>query len=850
MTTLFQIDTDLINLSWSQVQKREIDKSIITSEQHGLVHIKPKRKSITFAPSTYRVNVDTKLGADPGITIGPILYEQTNYKLFVQSNNGHKVAIKHHDPVIQAMIEYENKHQIALGFINFGSQIGRTEFSVIVDDQPEFNFEIEVFPSKLDYENDYQQILADIQDVFHGLAFEYLRSTYLQGRQVRIPQPTDLEWLILLRSIVSELERAYLYIAQHPVRNLIRENQITPIERIKKVDSSIRNAVRHQKGIGELSKLKNDIPIKSHLFAAKAKTTLDTPEHRWLDVQLNSIRQKVNRIKRQVLNQYSTYEETPERAVKIISELESIEKLIVRLNKLEPFDNVNGFPPPGFASIQLLTAPGYREAYRACSILSLGLRIEGGPLRLSVKDLNLLYEYWCYIALLRIVSNILDKPIQSNELLTIQQRGLQILLQKGRQCNVKFETESKRSVTLTYNPKFGGDNYLVPQQPDILMTLEDPNWPKLQLLFDAKYRIDTTQKYKEQYGTLGPPEDALNVLHRYRDAILEKDCIKSESKKSKRTIVQAAVLFPSHDTQTNSFSNSRLWHSLDKLGVGAVPLLPGETKYLEDWLRSVLHHGGWDLAERVIPHIASDQLMNWRIAASEIVLVTPLRPDNEKLHLEWIESNQKFYMSLLKQQRRQYFAKWIAFYISATDTEPGSIQYLAKVNSLEIIERKKIVTPWKSSRNEELTILYHLGKVQPLDRTILNLNKEGRGQRFSSHRWTSKLGLDRANILTELFLETEPEWRLYENLQANEIKFDLIPGSARVINPEDPKGRTKFVFENGYTVRYGGAAGFILKKTNSEEVSYSQVSKLIEAVLDILKTNFDPEIHLTQETFF
>jgi len=169
------------------------------------------------------------------------------------------------------------------------------------------------------------------------------------------------------------------------------------------------------------------------------------------------------------------------------------------------------------------------------------------------------------------------------------------------------------------------------------------------------------------------------------------------------------------------------------------------------------------------------------------------------------------------------------------------------VNSLEIIERKKIVTPWKSRRNEELSILYHLGKVQPLDRPILNLNKGGKGQRFSSHRWTSKLGLDRANILTELFLETEPEWRLYENLQANGIKFELIPGTARVINPEDPKGRTKFVFENGYSVRYCGAAGFILKKTNGEEISFSQVSKLISTVLRSLKMNNDTEISLEEE---
>lgn len=850
MTILFQVETDLINLSWSQVQKKEIDKSTIQSESYGRLHIKPKRKNILFVPTTFRINDPTPLGSGPDSLIGPVLYEQTNYKLFIQSKKNLKVAVYHRDPVIQAMIGYENNQQMAFGFINFGSQIGRSEFSVFVNDQPELDFEIEVFPSKLDYVNDYQQILADIQDVFHGLAFEYLRSTYLQGRQVSVPQPTELEWLVLLRSVVSDLERAYYHIAQHPIRNLVREDQITPIEKIKKVDSSIRNAVRHQKGMGELKKLNNGIPINSRLYANKAQTTLDTPEHRWLAAQLNSIRQKTNRIKRQAISQYLVFEDRPERANKIITELDTIEKLIVRLSKLEPFEIINGLPPAGFASIQLMSAPGYRDAYQACSILALGLRIEGGPLRLSVKDLNLLYEYWCYIALLRIVSEIVGKPIQSSDLLTIQQRGLQILLQKGRQCNVKFDTDTKRTITLTYNPKFAGDNYLVPQQPDILMTMEDPGWPKLQLLFDAKYRIDTTQQYQDQYGTSGPPEDALNVLHRYRDSILEKDGIRSESKRSKRTVVQAAVLFPSHDAQQNSFSKSRLWKSLDKLGVGAVPLLPGETKYLEKWLTAVLHQGGWDLAERVIPHTASDQLMNWRIAASEIVLVAPLRSENEQEHLEWIKSNQLYYLPLLKQQRRQYFTKWIAIYETATKKERGRIRYYARVESLEIIERKKIKTPWDSTRKEESVILYHLGGIVPKVPPILNLSEKGKGQRLSIHRWTSKLGFNRAKTLTELFLETEPEWRLYENLQANSINFVLEPGSAKVIDPEEPKGRTKFIFDNQYSVRYGGAAGFVLKKITGEEITNAQVQDVVKNILLTLDHNIDANTNTIQEPLF
>ena len=102
---------------------------------------------------------------------------------------------------------------------------------------------------------------------------------------------------------------------------------------------------------------------------------------------------------------------TPRRRT-ALQELEDMEKRVVRLQGLEPLAAASGEIPTGFVSLQLLGSPGYREAYTNCLALSLGLRIEGGPLQLSVKDLNLLYEYWCYLALLRIISEESGQQIQ------------------------------------------------------------------------------------------------------------------------------------------------------------------------------------------------------------------------------------------------------------------------------------------------------------------------------------------------------------------------------------------------------------------------------------------------------
>jgi len=103
---------------------------------------------------------------------------------------------------------------------------------------------------------------------------------------------------------------------------------------------------------------------------------------------------------------------------------------------------------------------------------------------------------------------------------------------------------------------------------------------------------------------------------------------------------------------------------------------------------------------------------------------------------------------------------------------------------------------------------------------VANLNKEEQGQRFSSHRWTTGLALDRARRLEELLLETEPEWRLFEALKAMGIFFQLNPGPVKLIDPDNPSGRVWFELD-GCNIRYGGSSGYIIKrqrKTNTLKI--------------------------------
>lgn len=825
MKALFKIETDRLLLNWGLARGKEPVPYEGSSNIPGLLIISKRRQDLVFE-NICRISLPDAMGSDHQCTTGPRIFEQTDYKLFVQAKANGIVSVMHRDPLITRDLSVEDDGRILHGFINFGSQVGRSLFTVIVDGRPEFDFQIEVFPTKIDYASDYEEMLSEVQEILTGLALEYLRSTFHWGTYLKVPQPTNLEWITLLQHVINELERALQYIALRPIRSLTREQVTVRAERVKRIDSSVRYALLRGLGKGSLMQLNNGVCVREQLLEQRPRPTLDTPEHRWLAGQLRRIHQRIVLLRRVEMNR-----DPSERRRKVLTELTSLESKISRYVHFEPFVQAQGDSPAGFASLQLLSAPGYREAYRCCLVLSMGLRIEGGAVRLSVKDINLLYEYWCYLALLRLVSEETGLPIPGKELFTIKQQGLQVMLQKGRTSAVEFDTSGGRKITIAYNPRFKGDSFLIPQQPDVLITLNDPKWPNLHLILDAKYRIDASPEYKRRYITEGPPEDALNVLHRYRDAILENDSVNPGEEILKRTIVQGVAAFPYRDKLPNAFRGSFLWRSLGRIGVGAIPLLPGSTEYLRDWLRSSLRQGGWALSDKAIDHSGLERAREWRTAAAESVLVDVLRGKDEARHLNWIIQNGLYYKPLLKNQRRQFASKWLAIYSPITLRNPGAVTHRASIKKIEVVRRDSIKTPWISKRNNEFVVLYRLQAVEELKQPIENKRETGPGHRFSTHRWTSLLALERAGILKELLLETEPEWRLYEDLCACGVSFYLDPGPAKLIDPANPAGRVWFITAEGLRIRYAGASGFILKDNSGIEKYFLRPQDVTEIIM-------------------
>lgn len=827
MVRLFELETDKVILSFSQGSSTP--PQILKTEQNimGRLLIRKRRNDLEWKKIWRNI---PGVPVDDSISIGPRLFEETSYKLYANTKQGSTISVYHRDPQIISDLESVDSGKSVYGSINFKSQVGRSNFTVLLDGKPEFDFEVEVFPTKLSYRSDYEQMLAEVQDIMTALAMEYLKATYQMGTSLSGQPSGDLEWITLLENIISELEQALLYISHQPIRGLRREDIYCRTEKIKKVDSKVRSAFRCATGKGDIVELVGGIRARQVVRGSHACQTLDTMEHRWLARQLKQIHRRLHDIYRKELGIWNLdVKNQSKRRGHTLKKIKDFQQRISILNKLDPFATVKGNVPNAYSSMQLLGAPGYKEAYKACLILSLGLRIEGGPFKLSIKDLNILYEYWCYLALLQIISEETGHSIPVEKLIKIKNNGLQILLEHGKTTRVPFNGEGNRKITVSYNPQFGGSDMLVPQKPDLLISLEEDGWPKVHLVLDAKYRLDASDKYRNHYGTVGPPEDAINIMHRYRDAILERP--NKQSDLPQRTVIQAAALFPCPYEESSTFELSKLWRALQSIGVGALPFLPDNTIRVRDWLHGRLEQGGFTTAQQTIAYNIHEQAYEWRTAASEMVLVAVLRGEDPGEHLEWVKKERLYYMPVLKTQERQMNARWLVFYSPRVLKNPGAVTHFALVEGMQIVKRMDIQTPWGARRNaDELQVLYRLGEIRELERAIENLDETDKGQSIRNHRWTSRLGLERAHNLKELLLETEPEWRLLEDLRASGITFFIEPGPVKMIDPGNPQGRAKFVLANGDKLRYAGSSGYLYQQKGEIPEYFIKYRDLFEKI--------------------
>lgn len=836
MQELFRIEAPVVTVRWASVQASP------QRLEDGEV------PEVTTA-GTFECRVIYPTGSPPR------LLEQQTYRLSIRAHSSTAVVkLIHRDAELVAGITAveELGSNVLVGTLNFRNQVGESRFEVWVDGRFILSFVVEVFPSKFDYRHDFEQLLAEVQDILTALAFEYLTATH-SGARHEHAQPTGLEWALLLRSVIDELEWGLLHVSRHPIRSLRREEQLVRAEQVRRPDATVLRAIRTGKGRGGFFELREGVRVAAQLPTLRAELTLDTLEHRWLAEHLTRTWRRLV----QLIQAESNVTVSSARHTLALKELRALESRLERLRRLEPLMAATAPPPASFASLQLSGAPGYREAARAIITLQLALRLEGNALELSLKDISTLYEYWCFLAVLRFLREKTGSVMDLTQLIQPSTHGLQVVLKKGSTRSIVLNAAGARSVLLEYNPQYR--NYvLMAQKPDIVIVLREAGHPLIRIVLDAKYRVDPNRDYGSSAPSLenampssekdrlsrpmkvmGPPEDAINVLHRYRDAILTEEPTAEEGRRVARSVVYAAALYPATVTPED-FRSSRLSHQLKAFGVGAVPFLPSNRALLEGWLEEMLHMDLWSLQTGAQP-MASDSWI-WR-AATEVVLVGVLRNPGTEQHLHWCLQNKCYYISGADTRHgRQTAVRRIVLYVPAHAMPDGvgAILWQGTVVESIVMPRSELSTPWSSSHSSATVRLYRVEYWTRLRAPIQNVES----QRFSTHRWTTGLALLRAKKLSELLLESPLEWQLYDRLRAAGWPFELhaddVSAVSSAAHPSKMRGHARF-YVGAVSVRYTGVNGFMVWREALDPTYRATVEDVMRYVGKVIS----PSIHTT-----
>lgn len=163
--------------------------------------------------------------------------------------------------------------------------------------------EMDIFPSKMDYKLDYQNILNEVNAQIYNLAFDFLRRTY-QLTGLRETQHQSLtEFFTILQYIFRQLLDAVERINKNPNYALLQDRRLVDANRVKKAGrENIRELAKHPERLREdmnhgFITIGNRSYAATHLMETRKRLAYDTNENRFIRWMLERIHGKLKELK-------------------------------------------------------------------------------------------------------------------------------------------------------------------------------------------------------------------------------------------------------------------------------------------------------------------------------------------------------------------------------------------------------------------------------------------------------------------------------------------------------------------------------------------------------------------------
>lgn len=541
------------------------------------------------------LDADHETDIEQGVPAPATFFDNADYPIWIEFKDYVK------DAQFGSILQNDNdrftfRRHILAGFINYKNEIGRSEIQIIykVDKETRtFRFGFEVLSTKLDYHEHWRAIVEDIEREYRMLSLDYMRRTFHGFSPDQNGEHPDIVWWSVFEEEQQKFIKACKSIIDRPRHRLHGEEVYLRADKLKQTSHNIENKLaEHRVEPAYLYRVEQQIQSN------------DTQENRFLKFALHQISKRYEEL-RQRIEAVKTASDTMKSAMLATSET------LKRLQHHPFFRTIGRFNGMSQESLVLQKATGYSQIYRTWNLLRRAYSLNHGLYRLQTKDIATLYEIWCFIEVSHIVKEQLlldDEDVEHRN--RMEMNGVfSWELGKGEHSRILFRKDGVELAELVYNPKNADKENnnvgmkdlvvpTVPQKPDIVLQLTKNDLQqgmKMTYLFDAKYRIDGRDK-----GVDVPPEDAINQMHRYRDAIYYKDY---DANTLKKEVIGGYILFPG-DGEPNDVAVSKFYKTIKEVNIGAFPLRPKDVenrKLLEKFIEELILTKSYETIANVIP---------------------------------------------------------------------------------------------------------------------------------------------------------------------------------------------------------------------------------------------------------
>lgn len=677
-------------------------------------------------------------------TILPLFFEQQRYEIIIEAADEHKISFWHDNLSIRNKVtKVGRSSRILSGVINFGNEIGLSDLVIQVDGSDYLRLTIEVFPAKISYKDDYKAIVEDVTKEVYNVIFDFLKKTYLGYQQSDRINSSPVEFFAVIRNIFNDFLKAADIILAQPHHLLETTHEVLPGHKVKRVDN---RGLRWIENHPDQAMVSGGIVLVSRALAVKKQVTYDTKENRLTKYILQSTTKKLENFRRNYLH----LQREEDRAV--IAQIDDMIRNLNRRSNSSFLADVGAHESPSGMSLVFSMAPGYRDLYKYYLMLLRGLSITGDVFNISVKDLAVLYEYWCFIKLNSLMKDRYE--LISQDIIQAQGNGLYVSLVKGSKSRVKYRNPANGEIiVLSYNPK-ETELPTGTQRPDNVLRLEKKGADTAyEYVFDAKYRINPALPGTDYYYSIshkpGPQVDDINTMHRYRDAIVYQN----GASPYERTMFGAYVLFPYSNEE--EYKRHRFYESIGKVNIGGLPFLPSAIDLVSDMLDELISDSPQSAFERAtLPRGIEDKLakVDWSVRD---VLIGDLR---NKEQLQICLDHNFYHIPASKIKDSDLPVRYIAIYQSNRQFGADSgIRYYGEVTRCIPVKRSEITEIPKDS-NEP----YYRFEVKEWKTLSKDIKVK---ERTMGNQFTNMFLLDHCAEAPELSIRSEAEYRLYTELK-------------------------------------------------------------------------------------